>query len=326
MLAAAGTGALLMATHAARAETAAAEAPVVGEVVVTAQRRAQNIQEVPISVQAISGDQMASTGIKSTQDLGQITPNVSILSPIGAGNQPLITIRGIGLNDFDTNNAGPNGIYVDDVYISAPGAQNFSMFDISQVQVLKGPQGTLYGRNTSGGALVFTSKRPTESFTADLSAEYGNYNTLQIQGAMGGPIADSLTGRVAVVVNHSDGYTTNALTSGPFDNVNNEAIRLQLQYKPDDKLTLYLNSTIGYVRNHPQPYGHIGTYVPGTESSADSVMCTPEQAHAGGCVDLFGYGTPPYWKGSYNRMEDLTNLAAITQFRADYQAGPIVLT
>ncbi|HEY2751936.1 TonB-dependent receptor [Phenylobacterium sp.] len=326
MLAAAGTGALLMATHAARAETAEAQAPVVGEVVVTAQRRAQNIQEVPVSVQAISGDQMAATGIKSTQDLGQITPNVSILSPIGAGNQPLITIRGIGLNDFDTNNAGPNGIYVDDVYISAPGAQNFSMFDISQVQVLKGPQGTLYGRNTSGGALVFTSKRPTESFTADLSAEYGNYNTLQIQGAMGGPIAESLTGRVAVVVNHSDGYTTNALISGPFDNVNNEAIRLQLQYKPDDKLTLYLNSTIGYVRNHPQPYGHIGTYVPGTENSADSVMCTPEQAHAGGCVDLFGYGTPPYWKGSYNRMEDLTNLAAITQFRADYQAGPIVLT
>ncbi len=148
----------------------------------TAQRRSQNIQEVPESVQAISSRQLIAAGIKSTQDLGQITPNVTIISPIGAGNQPLITIRGIGLNDFDTNNAGPNGVYLDDVYLSAPGVQNFSMFDIAQVQVLKGPQGTLYGRNTSGGALLFTSNRPTDYFTADVHGEYGDYNTLQLEG------------------------------------------------------------------------------------------------------------------------------------------------
>ena len=191
---------MLAGAQAARADTPAAPAATttgVTEVVVTAQRRSQNIQEVPESVQAISSQQLIAAGIKSTQDLGQLTPNVTIISPIGAGNQPLITIRGIGLNDFDTNNAGPNGVYVDDVYLSAPGVQNFSMFDISQVQVLKGPQGTLYGRNTSGGALLFTSNRPTDEFTYDLHGEYGDYNTLQLMGAVGGPIAPGLDGRIA---------------------------------------------------------------------------------------------------------------------------------
>lgn len=317
----------LAASQAAHADTPDPQAASrVGEVVVTAQRRSQNIQEVPVSVQAISSRQLIAAGIKSTQDLGQITPNVTIISPIGAGNQPLITIRGIGLNDFDTNNAGPNGVYLDDVYLSAPGVQNFSMFDIAQVQVLKGPQGTLYGRNTSGGALLFTSNRPTDYFTADAHGEYGSYNTLQLMGAVGGPIAPGLDGRIAAVVNHSDGYTNNFLTGRPYDNVQNEAVRVQLQYAPNDRLKLYFNSNILYVRNHPQPYGHIGVFVRGTQNTPVPVLCTPAQAFAGGCVDLYGYGTPPQWQGAYAETKDLTNLAAITQFRADYKAGPITLT
>lgn len=325
LLAAAGGAALLGAAQGAHAQ-AANTVSQVGEIVVTAQRRSQNIQDVPVSVQAVSARELLASGIKNTQDLGQITPNVTIISPIGAGNQPLITIRGIGLNDFDTNNAGPNGVYVDDIYISAPSAQNIALFDVSQVQVLKGPQGTLYGRNTSGGALVFNSNRPTDHFTGNLHVEYGNYNTMQVEGAVGGPITSDLDGRIAAVVNHSDGYFNNALTGDHIDNVNNEAARLQLLYKPTDKLKIYFESTIGYVRNHPQPYGHIGVFVPGTQGSATPTLCSPAQALAGGCVDLFGYGTPGYWQGSFDRMQDLTNLAAITQFRVDYDAGPVVLT
>jgi len=169
LFAAGGAVALTCGATAARAQAGPAAAQI-QEVVVTAQRRSQNLQDVPVSVQALSGGDLQAAGIKSTQDLGQVTPNVTIVSPIGQGNQPLITIRGIGLNDFDTNNAGPNGVYVDDVYISAPSAQSFALFDLSQVQVLKGPQGTLYGRNTSGGAIVFTSNRPTDHLTGDLPA------------------------------------------------------------------------------------------------------------------------------------------------------------
>src|SRR5271168_3933044 len=140
LLATAGSAALLAAAQAAHADTAAADTTTagsttsVGEVVVTAQRRNQNIQDVPESVQAISSKQLLAAGIKSTQDLGQITPNVTIISPIGAGNQPLITIRGIGLNDFDTNNAGPNGVYLDEVYLSSPASQTFQAFDLSDIE------------------------------------------------------------------------------------------------------------------------------------------------------------------------------------------------
>jgi iron complex outermembrane receptor protein len=299
----------------------------VQEIVVTAQRRTQNLQDVPVSVQALSNHDLQAAGIKSTQDLGQVTPNVTIISPIGQGNQPLITIRGIGLNDFDTNNAGPNGVYVDDVYISAPSAQSFALFDLSQVQVLKGPQGTLYGRNTSGGAVVFTSVRPSDQFTGDLHLEYGAYNTLQIAGAVGGPVAPNLTARVAAVFNHSDGYTKNAFTGGdPIDNVNNQAVRVQLVYEPNDKLKVFFESMDGYVRNRPQPYGHVGIYVAGTQGAAQPSVCSPARAFAGGCVDLFGYGTPAQWRGSYNRMKDLTNFASINQVRIDYDLGPATLT
>lgn len=325
LLAATSSMILLGVAQGARAEAASGVSQV-GEVVVTAQRRSQNIQDVPISVQAVSSKELLAAGIKNTQDLGQITPNVTIISPIGAGNQPLITIRGIGLNDYSTNNAGPNGVYTDDVYISAPSAQNMALFDISQVQVLKGPQGTLYGRNTVGGALVFNTNRPTDYFTGEAHVEYGAYNTFQLEAAVGGPITPNLDGRISAIYNHSDGYFKNELTGSNIDNVNNEAARLQLLYKPNDKLKIYFASTIGYVKNHPQPYGHIGVFQPGTQGDASPVMCTPAQAYAGGCVDMFGYGTQPYWKGSFDREQDLTNLAAITQFRVDYDTGPVTLT
>jgi iron complex outermembrane receptor protein len=331
LLVSAGAAALLAMAQVAHADTAEPAAPSsssVGEVVVTAQRRSQNIQDVPESVQAVSGQQIVAAGIKSTQDLGEVTPNVTIISPIGAGNQPLITIRGIGLNDFDTNNAGPNGVYVDDVYISAPGAQNFLLFDVSQVQVLKGPQGTLYGRNTSGGALVFTSNKPTDDFTADAHVEYGNYNTFQFTGAVGGQILPDLDARLSVVVNRSDGYVQNTVANNgnPYDNVSNEAVRLQLQYKPNDKLKLYFETTVGYVDNHPEPYGHVGVFVPGTQGNPSPTLCSPGLAATGACVDLYGYGTPTFWHGAYAEKKNLTNLAAISQFRADYDAGPVTLT
>ncbi|HEY2051237.1 MAG TPA: TonB-dependent receptor [Caulobacteraceae bacterium] len=293
----------------------------------TAQRRTENIQNVPVSVQAISPKQIQALGIKETEDLGKITPNVTIVNPEGAGNQPLITIRGIGLNDFDSNNSGPNGVYVDDVYISAPSAQSFAIFDLSQVQILKGPQGTLYGRNTSGGALIFTSNKPTDQFTSDFHLEYGNFNTIYAVAAVGGPITSNLDGRIAVVYNHSDGYMWNNLTDSPASGTNNEALRIQLLYKPTDNLKVAFSSTAGYVRNLPTEYGHIGTFAPGTQNTPSPTVCSPAQAFAGGCVDLFGYGTPSgFWNGSWSRNQDLQVLNLIESLRVDYTVGRITLT
>src|SRR5271165_4892010 len=188
--------------HAADATDTTAPAAV-ETLVVTAQRRSQNIQEVPISIQAFTGTDLRDMGIKSSVELGMVTPNMDIALVAGPGNQPIITIRGIGLNDYDTNNAGPNGVYVDEVYLSAPASQSFSTFDLDRVEVLKGPQGTLYGRNTSGGAINFISRKPTDYLTGDLHIDYSDYNTLNVEGAVGGPITHNLDGRIAFVVNET---------------------------------------------------------------------------------------------------------------------------
>src|SRR5580704_5485493 len=266
------------------AEAPAAADSTVQEVVVTAERRSENIQRVPSSVQAVSAQDIQTMGLAQTSDLGRITPNVSITLPTGEGNQPTITIRGIGLNDYDTNNAGPNGVYVDDVYISNPSAQSFGIFDLRQIQVLKGPQGTLYGRNTSGGAVVFTSNSPTDALTADAHIEYGSFNSYQLEGAVGGPVTANLDARVALVINHSDGFmhddTTDSATSG----IDNQSVRLLLLYKPTDNLSVLFNTMVGHVHNLPEEYRHVGTFEPGTNLSANPVVCSPAQANAGGCV------------------------------------------
>lgn len=306
---------------------ASGQTTTIQEVVVTAQRRSENVQNVPVSVQALSGAALQRQGIKSSSDLAAVIPNVTIALPNGEGNQPAITIRGIGLNDFNSNNAGPNGVYVDDVYMSAPAMQTFALFDLDQVQVLKGPQGTLYGRNTSGGAIVMTSARPTDTFTGVGHVEYSSFNSYQISGAVGGPLVQDIDARLAFVVNHSDGFMRNQLTDSPASGTDNQAGRLQLLYKPNDHLKILFSSTIGAVGNGVTQYRHIGDLAPGTQASGSPTVCGVQQAYAGGCVDMFGAGTPSnFYSGAFGRKGNLSVHNNVEFIRVDYTQGPYSLT
>ncbi len=291
-------------------------------VVVTAQKHAENIQNVPISIKAFTQKELSDLGIKASSDIGQVTPNVDVALPAGAGNQPIITIRGIGLNDYDTNNAGPNGIYVNEVYQSSPAAQTFQMFDINRVEVLKGPQGTLYGRNTSGGAINFITNGPSDDTNGYVHAEAGSYDTVNLEAAVGGPLSDTLDGRIAILKNYSSGYMHNDFTGTMANGANNSAGRIALQYKPTSQLTVLWNIHAGDVANRPIEYRHIGDLNPATLA-----QCSVAQTRAGGCVDLFGYGTPKnFYEGSYNRNLHLDVAAYGTYVRGDYQLGDITLT
>jgi iron complex outermembrane recepter protein len=323
----AGVSLIPLLSPAARAAAADDKNTTVTEVVVTAQRRSENIQDVPISIQAFKSEDLRSLGVKSSIDLGQITPNVDIALVAGPGNQPIITIRGIGLNDYDTNNAGPNGVYVDEVYLSAPGSQSFSTFDLDHVEVLKGPQGTLYGRNTSGGAINFITKKPTDHPEGFLHVEYSSFNTVNLEGAVSGPLTSTLSGRISFVYNYSQGYFHNDLTNSPENGANNYAVRAQLRWKPNSQFNALLNLHGGQVDNHVTEYRHIGAFAPGTQGSASPVICSVAQAYAGGCVDLFGYGTPSdFYHGSFNRPDNLkvNNLGA--SLRMEYALGSVTLT
>ena len=304
-------------------------------VVVTAEKRSEDLQTVPISIQAFTNKQLNDLGIKSSTDLSQFTPNLDIALPAGNGNQPIITIRGVGLNDYDTNNAGPNGVYLDEVYLSSPASQTFQAFDLERIEVLKGPQGTLYGRNTSGGAINFISAKPTDEFTGNFHAEYGAFGTYQLEGALGGQILDGLDGRISIVQNGSGGYTYNALTGKRENGANNIAGRAQLQWKPTSDLTMLLSVYGGSVANRPAEYRHLGLYdtTGGTLIIHPNANCSPAEvlkgtaSDGGSCVDLFGYGTPTnFYGGAYNRQQHLQvhNFGAL--LRTEYDLGDITLT
>jgi len=300
------------------------------EVLVTAQKRSQNVQNIPITIQALTAKDINQLGIKSSTDIGQVMPNVDIALPSGAGSQPIITIRGIGLNDFDTNNAGPNGVYVDEVYLSAPGSQTFQVFDLDRIEVLKGPQGTLYGRNTSGGAINFIAAKPTDTFTADVHAGYSSFDTFSLEGAVGGPIAPGLDGRFALVKNNSNGYMTNALTGNHENGANDFASRALLLFKPSSDLTMLFNLHGGQVNTRPTEYRHVGVLEPGAPGSGaptTGVPCGQSDIAAGKCVDVFGYGTPTgFYDGAFNRQQNLVVNNLGSNLRIDYKPGPVTFT
>jgi iron complex outermembrane receptor protein len=296
-------------------------------ILVTAQRRIEDIQTVPVTMQALTGRDLDTLGLRWTSDLGEVISNAEILLPNGTGNQPLVVIRGIGLNDANSNNAGPNGMYADEVYLSSPESQTLQMFDLDRVEVLKGPQGTLYGRNASGGAINFISAKPTNELTGNLDLDYSSFETGRIEGALSGPVAPNLLGRIAVLANHSEGYGYNALTGTRENGANNQAARAILLYKGIQDLTLSLNVHGSHVDNRPTEYRNYGSLVPGTQGSASPTVCSVAAVYAGQCVNIFGYGTPSsFYSGSYDRRGHLKVTSIGTSLRADYSPGRVTFT
>ena len=168
--------------------------PQIEEIIVTAQKRAQSLQEVPVAVSAFSGQALQDHHVSDVTDLNQLAPSLQVKTDDNAAN-PKIFIRGVGLNDFNPNTASAVGLYVDGVYIGSPLAQMAQFFDIDRLEVLRGPQGTLYGRNTTGGAINVITRKPTQEPQGDISLEAGRFNSVNVEAALGGAIVkDVLAG------------------------------------------------------------------------------------------------------------------------------------
>ena len=177
------------------------QATQVEEVIVTAQRREQASQDVGVSLSVIGGEQLDEKGISVVNDLETAVPNMEVDSQFGGG-QPQFRIRGIGAREYSSNNASTVGIYVDEVAHPYTVTTQGALFDIARMEVLRGPQGTLYGRNTTGGAVNIITNAPTADFGAGYSAEYGTFNRYKIEGYVSGRIAPNLLGRLAAVTEH----------------------------------------------------------------------------------------------------------------------------
>jgi iron complex outermembrane receptor protein len=177
-------------------------------IVVTAQKRTESIQNVGIAITAFNGDQLDRLGVENSTEIAKFTPGVS-LSGSFAGQQQQFSIRGVTQNDFNDHVESPNAIYIDEAYVAMQQGQIFSTFDLERVEVLKGPQGTLFGRNATGGLVSFITRKPTDDFEGYVDLTVGSYQQRKVEGAISGPLTDDISYRISGFSNVHDGYLNN---------------------------------------------------------------------------------------------------------------------
>ena len=251
------------------------------EIVVTAQRRSQSVQDVAATINAYSGEQLDKYRFDEVEDVSKLVPNVDIKQSIG-GTNAVITIRGVGLNDFSSNNTGSVGVYVDDVFLASTASLEFSSFDTERLEVLKGPQGTLYGRNTTGGAINIISRKPSQTPGGYISVGAGNFSLFEGEAAVTGPLSENVSYRLSgKITDQGESFYTQIPSGDDFGGTTAFGLRGQLAYEGDAwdaNLKLQFSDTNGA----PTPYKLFGTQTPDSsviaQDVANNVLFFPEFA------------------------------------------------
>ncbi|MFM9978513.1 MAG: TonB-dependent receptor [Sphingomonadaceae bacterium] len=215
----------------------------VPDIVVTANRREENLQKVGISAASFSGEAIENAGITETSDLGTITTGLIVSEAGGSELSGNVTIRGVSQNDFTGQIESPNAFYIDDFYQPSSSSAVQQLFDLKRVEVLKGPQGTLFGRNATGGLLNVFTNDPTREFSGNLAVSIGTLDNFNVTGAVSGPLSDSTSGRLAFYRNTHGPYYKNITATGPDLNSDNTfALRGKIFIEPNDQLSIKLGA------------------------------------------------------------------------------------
>jgi iron complex outermembrane receptor protein len=215
------------------------------EVVVTAQRREQRLQDVGISVTALGNESLADLNVNTATDLVRAVPSLKMNAYSSA--QVVFNIRGVSQNDYGDQQEPPVAVYQDDSYSSSINSASFPVFDLARVETLRGPQGTLFGRNATGGAIQFISRKPTKQFEGYGTATVGRFSQTIFEGALSGPLADTLQGRLAFIHNKDDGYLESVVPGVEDRGANDHyALRGQLAWQPADGTNV--NLIVRYLR------------------------------------------------------------------------------
>lgn len=209
------------------------------EIIVTAQKREQALQDVSAAVTAVDAGRLQAGQIHNIEDLSLIVPNMYLGNDF---NMAKIFIRGIGANTSTTGSEPGVALHVDGVVVSRAEAQLTSLFDLSRVEVLRGPQGSLYGRNAVGGSINLVTNKPTEELDGYARATVGDYDLLGVEGAIGGPITGSIRGRVAYKSESRGGFGVNPVTGNEVDDLDRQMFRGQLQFLVSDDFDVLLSA------------------------------------------------------------------------------------
>jgi iron complex outermembrane receptor protein len=279
-------------THAQDASSSrAGQGAIVEEVVVTAQKREQSGQEVPVSLTVMGAEQIANLQLVSGTELARQTPNLQV-SNLGNEDQPKFSLRGISTPDFNLNTTSPTGVFYDEVYIASQFLGGPQIFDLERIEVLRGPQGTLFGKNTTGGAINFITRSPGYETEGYVSVQAGNNDYVHATGALNLPLVkDKLAARLAVNATRSDGWIKNYNPAGEdLSSIDNYALRLSVLFEPTDTTSAQLR--LLHSRSNPT---NIGVINYGTGPGGTNALGVNPRVHpfTGKRFDA--------WEGYYNR-------------------------
>ncbi|WJY19909.1 TonB-dependent receptor [Alteriqipengyuania flavescens] len=291
-----------------------------GTIVVTARRRQENSQDVPIAVSVVGGEHIDATGSFNVGRLQQLTPTLQFYS--SNPRNTAVNIRGIGV-PFGLTNDGIEqgvGIYVDDVYYSRVASATFDFLDVAQIEVLRGPQGTLYGKNTTAGAINITTRHPTFTPEGSLEVSLGNLDFRQVKAALSGPLSDTVAARVALSYTDREGTLFNAATGENINEQNNFGARGQLLWEPSNAFDITM--ALDWSRQDPLCCGTVFVGAGATQRPLERQFAALAAAQ--------GYAVPS--NDPFDRIADLdAPLSAVNELggaalKANWQLGSGTLT
>lgn len=265
------------------------------EVLVTAQRRESSLQSVPIAVSSFAAQELEMRQVDNIGDLQTLVPNLSV--HVGDANNAVVYIRGVGQIDSIAFFEPGVGIYLDDVYLGRAQGAFLDVVDVERIEVLRGPQGSLYGRNSVGGALKYISTAPTEELSGNVSATVGNYGRSDFKGTISGPLIDDvLAGRLTVAKLKRDGYSDNAFDNKHDGDQDTSFIRSVLRYQPNENVSVQWAAD--YTDSDPDR-----SRTPAKEAPINVLVVDPYTF--GASVDSFAADSDPFKvNADFNRLEE----------------------
>ncbi len=228
------------------------EAP--AEIVVTAQKRAENLSDIPLSLSVLGSHAVEAARLTQADDLASRIPNLRFSATVGE-NTPIFSLRGVSMSDFSLNQAGPVAAYYDEVYKGNFAFLGLQLYDLARIEVLRGPQGTLYGKNTTGGAINYVAEKPRFNNGGYLKAGLGNYNRAEVQGAVNVAASSTIAARIAFTAARADGWFRNRLPGqDDLSSTREYGIRGTLLWQPSDRAEIVLRLSTSL--QNPRNYGN----------------------------------------------------------------------
>lgn len=287
-------------------QAATVQAAMLEEVVVTAQKREQGANDIGITMNAFSGDLLRDLGVATAEDIAVITPGLTVNETAATG-VPLYTIRGVGFQDYSTGASSTVGLYFDEVAIPYTVMSRGAIFDVARVEVLKGPQGDLYGRNTTAGQINFVSNKPTDEVEGGVTVGIGNYGSFDFEAFISGPLSDSVNARLAIRSEQStEGWQKSLTRDDELGEKDISAIRALFDFELNENANLLLN--IHYVddgSDNKANTAYDGTLIEGQDVPfSNPYTALADYIIPGGAN--FGE-TPPWYSIDNNEAADWTN-------------------